>query len=150
MKNRYCVIMAGGVGSRFWPISRSSMPKQFLDITGSGKTFLRETFDRFAKILPVENIFVVTGKFMPMACSYWPYGEYRYVSYAKNDESYLGEFKATGYSHIYTYCHVIAADDNPNKDKYFGTISYSRGENKDKKYAWIFKAKEDELNTLFP
>ena len=62
MKNRYCVIMAGGVGSRFWPISRSSMPKQFLDITGSGKAFLRETFDRFAKILPVENIFVVTGR----------------------------------------------------------------------------------------
>lgn len=90
-----------------------------------------------------RNIFVVTGKFMPMACSYWPYGEYRYVSYAKNDESYLGEFKATGYSHIYTYCHVIAADDNPKKDKYFGTISYSRGENEGKKYAWIFKAKED-------
>ena len=90
-----------------------------------------------------RNIFVVTGKFMPMACSYWPYGEYRYVSYAKNDESYLGEFKATGYSHIYTYCHVTAADDNPNKDKYFGTISYSRGENEGKKYAWIFKAKED-------
>ena len=90
-----------------------------------------------------RNIFVVTGKFMPMACSYWPYGEYRYVSYAKNDESYLGEFKATGYSHIYTYCHVTAADDNPNKDKYFGTISYSRGANEGKKYAWIFKAKED-------
>ena len=90
-----------------------------------------------------RNIFVVTGKFMPMACSYWPYGGYRYVSYAKNDESYLGEFKATGYSHIYTYCHVTAEDDNPNKDKYFGTISYSRGANEGKKYAWIFKAKED-------
>lgn len=62
MSSRYCVIMAGGVGSRFWPISRSSMPKQFLDITGSGRTFLQETFDRFSKILPVENIFVVTGK----------------------------------------------------------------------------------------
>ena len=90
-----------------------------------------------------RNIFVVTGKFMPMACSLWPYGGYRYVSYAKNDESYLGEFKATGYSHIYTYCHVIAADDNPDKDKYFGTISYSNGANEGKKYAWIFKAKED-------
>ena len=90
-----------------------------------------------------RNIFVVTGKFMPIACCYWRYGSYRYVSYAKNDESYLGDFKATGYSHIYTYCHVIAADDNPNKDKYFGTISYSRGANEGKKYAWIFKAKED-------
>ena len=90
-----------------------------------------------------RNIFVVTGKFMPIACSYWRYGSYRYVSYAKNDESYLGGFKATGYSHIYTYCHVTAADDNPNKDKYFGTISYSKGANEGKKYAWIFKAKED-------
>ena len=90
-----------------------------------------------------RNVFVVTGKFMPIACCYWRYGSYRYVSYAKNDESYLGDFKATGYSHIYTYCHVIAADDNPNKDKYFGTISYSRGANEGKKYAWIFKAKED-------
>lgn len=90
-----------------------------------------------------RNIFVVTGKFMPIACSYWRYGSYRYVSYAKNDESYLGDFKATGYSHIYTYCHVTAADDNPNKDKYFGTISYSKGANEGKKYAWIFKAKED-------
>ena len=90
-----------------------------------------------------RNIFVVTGKFMPIACSYWRYGSYRYVSYAKNDESYLGDFKATGYSHIYTYCHVTATDDNPNKDKYFGTISYSRGANEGKKYAWIFKAKED-------
>lgn len=90
-----------------------------------------------------RNIFVVTGKFMPIACSYWRYGSYRYVSYAKNDESYLGDFKATGYSHIYTYCHVTAAEDNPNKDKYFGTISYSKGANEGKKYAWIFKAKED-------
>ena len=94
-----------------------------------------------------RNIFVVTGKFMPMACSFWRYGSYRYVSYAKNDESYLGEFKATGYSHIYTYCHVTAADDNPNKDKYFGTIGYSNNKNNaahyGKKFAWIFRAKED-------
>ncbi len=94
-----------------------------------------------------RNIFVVTGKFMPIACSYWRFGGYRYVSYAKNDESYLGEFKATGYSHIYTYCHVTAADDNPNKDKYFGTIGYSNNKNNEahygKKFAWIFRAKED-------
>ncbi len=89
-----------------------------------------------------RNIFVVTGKFMPMACGYYPYyGGYRYVSYAKNDESYLGDFKATGYSHIYTFCHVVPTDDNENKDKYFGITSYSKSSNK--KYAWIFKAKED-------
>jgi mannose-1-phosphate guanylyltransferase len=53
--------MAGGIGSRFWPISRNLRPKQFLDILGTGKTFLQETFCRFAKILPVENILIVTG-----------------------------------------------------------------------------------------
>lgn len=60
-KNKYCVIMAGGVGSRFWPISRGSMPKQFLDILGTGKSFIRQTFERFANIIPVENFLVVTN-----------------------------------------------------------------------------------------
>ena len=59
--NFYCVIMAGGIGSRFWPISRNFRPKQFLDILGTGQTFLQETFNRFAKILPKENILIVTG-----------------------------------------------------------------------------------------
>jgi mannose-1-phosphate guanylyltransferase len=52
--------MAGGVGVRFWPYSRNSKPKQFLDVIGSGKTLLQSTFDRFTPICPVENIFVVT------------------------------------------------------------------------------------------
>ncbi len=59
--DHYCVIMAGGIGSRFWPLSRTSMPKQFLDILGVGKTLLQQTFDRFKKICPVENIFIVTN-----------------------------------------------------------------------------------------
>jgi len=53
--------MAGGIGSRFWPVSRSAMPKQFLDILGTGKTLLQQTFDRFIKICPVENILIVTN-----------------------------------------------------------------------------------------
>ncbi|MBR5432714.1 MAG: mannose-1-phosphate guanylyltransferase [Bacteroidales bacterium] len=57
----YAVIMAGGVGSRFWPVSRNGMPKQFLDILGVGKTFLQMTVDRFAKIVPKENILIVTA-----------------------------------------------------------------------------------------
>ncbi len=61
MENNYCVIMAGGVGSRFWPLSRMNKPKQFLDILGTGRTLLQMTFDRFSKICPVENIFVVTS-----------------------------------------------------------------------------------------
>jgi mannose-1-phosphate guanylyltransferase len=60
-KNNYCVIMAGGIGSRFWPYSRTSKPKQFLDVLGIGKTLLQQTFDRFAKVLPVENILIVTN-----------------------------------------------------------------------------------------
>ena len=60
-KNNFCVIMAGGVGSRFWPLSRASTPKQFLDILGIGKTLLQQTFDRFVKICPQENIFIVSN-----------------------------------------------------------------------------------------
>ncbi len=59
--NYYCVIMAGGAGTRFWPISRSSYPKQFIDILGVGKTLLQQTFERFAKICPAENIYIVTS-----------------------------------------------------------------------------------------
>lgn len=58
----YCVIMAGGVGSRFWPMSRQQKPKQFLDILGTGKTLLQQTVERFERILPLDNIFVVTHK----------------------------------------------------------------------------------------
>lgn len=61
MENKYCVIMAGGVGSRFWPMSRSLHPKQFIDILGTGKTLLQKTYDRSCKITKPENIFVVTS-----------------------------------------------------------------------------------------
>ncbi|HJU45135.1 MAG TPA: mannose-1-phosphate guanylyltransferase [Chitinophagaceae bacterium] len=60
-KHHYVAIMAGGIGSRFWPMSRTSYPKQFLDILGSGKTLIQSTFDRFAAFIPKENIFVVTS-----------------------------------------------------------------------------------------
>lgn len=59
-QNNYCIIMAGGVGSRFWPLSRSNKPKQFLDILGLGKSLIQLTYDRFKKILPEENILIVT------------------------------------------------------------------------------------------
>jgi mannose-1-phosphate guanylyltransferase len=60
-KNDYCIIMAGGIGSRFWPLSRTKKPKQFLDILGVGKTFIRQTYERFARIIPADNFLVVTG-----------------------------------------------------------------------------------------
>jgi mannose-1-phosphate guanylyltransferase len=61
ISNTYVAIMAGGIGSRFWPLSRVSHPKQFLDILGTGRTLIQQTFDRFTKLVPVENIFVVTA-----------------------------------------------------------------------------------------
>jgi len=61
-KNNYAIIMAGGIGSRFWPISRSSHPKQFIDILGTGKTLIQNTYERFLKVCPKENIYVVTNE----------------------------------------------------------------------------------------
>ncbi len=61
-ENYYVAIMAGGVGSRFWPASRESLPKQFLDILGVGKSLIRMTYERFNKIIPAERILVVTNK----------------------------------------------------------------------------------------
>ncbi|MCB9170987.1 MAG: NTP transferase domain-containing protein [Flavobacteriales bacterium] len=60
-QHTYCVIMAGGIGSRFWPMSRTSYPKQFLDFLGLGRTLLQQTYDRFLAICPPENILVVTN-----------------------------------------------------------------------------------------
>jgi mannose-1-phosphate guanylyltransferase len=54
--------MAGGIGARFWPMSRSDRPKQFIDILGTGETLIQQTFKRFKKICPVENIFIVTNE----------------------------------------------------------------------------------------
>ena len=59
--NNYCVIMAGGIGSRFWPYSRKNKPKQFLDFFGVGQTLLQQTFERYSKIVPSENIIVITN-----------------------------------------------------------------------------------------
>ena len=60
-QNNYCVIMAGGVGSRFWPFSRESKPKQFLDFFGTGRSLLQMTVDRFRPLVPIENVFIVTN-----------------------------------------------------------------------------------------
>lgn len=59
-KNLYVVLMAGGVGVRFWPYSRNSKPKQFLDVLGTGKTLIQSTLERFLPLCPMENIYVVT------------------------------------------------------------------------------------------
>lgn len=61
MNNRYALIMAGGIGSRFWPLSCSEKPKQFLDILGNGETLIQQTFRRFKTVCPEENIFIITN-----------------------------------------------------------------------------------------
>ena len=61
-KNHYVAIIAGGIGSRFWPKSRVGYPKQFLDVLGTGKSLIQNTFERFKKILPAENIFILTNE----------------------------------------------------------------------------------------
>lgn len=58
----YVIIMAGGIGSRFWPMSRTSLPKQFHDIMGIGKTMIQMTYERFDDFIPRENIFIVTNE----------------------------------------------------------------------------------------
>jgi mannose-1-phosphate guanylyltransferase len=61
-KNAYVVIMAGGIGSRFWPLSKRSQPKQFIDFMGTGKSLIRHTYERFAREFDAANIYVVTNR----------------------------------------------------------------------------------------
>ena len=62
-KNKnHLVIMAGGIGSRFWPMSTNEMPKQFIDVLGTGKSLLQMTVERFAGICDIENTWIVTNK----------------------------------------------------------------------------------------
>lgn len=61
-KNYYAIIMAGGVGSRFWPVSTTEFPKQFHDMLGAGETLIQKTFSRLSKLIPLENILVLTNE----------------------------------------------------------------------------------------
>ena len=61
-ENRFCVIMCGGVGSRFWPYSRAAKPKQFIDFLGTGRSLLQLTVERLEGIVPIENIVMLTNE----------------------------------------------------------------------------------------
>jgi mannose-1-phosphate guanylyltransferase len=100
----YCVIMAGGVGSRFWPMSRSARPKQFLDILGLGRTLLQQTYDRFKGICPPENILVVTNsQYVPLVKEQLPELPHAHI---------LGEPARRNTAPCVAYAsHVIAARD---------------------------------------
>ncbi|AUD03003.1 mannose-1-phosphate guanylyltransferase [Spirosoma pollinicola] len=68
MNHTYVIIMAGGVGTRFWPFSRTSYPKQFHDVLGTGRTLLQQTADRFDGVCPSENIYIVTSSLYKDLC----------------------------------------------------------------------------------
>jgi len=61
-KNYYAILMAGGVGSRFWPVSTNEFPKQFHDMLGTGETLIQKTFSRLSKLIPAENILILTNE----------------------------------------------------------------------------------------
>lgn len=72
-KNNYCLILAGGVGSRLWPVSRKERPKQFLDIFGVGRTLLQQTYDRFAKFMDPSHIYISTNvDYLPLVYEQLP------------------------------------------------------------------------------
>ena len=71
--HQYVAIMAGGIGSRFWPMSRNRLPKQFLDVLGTGQTLLQSTYNRFASFVPADNIFIITfEEYAPLVAQQLP------------------------------------------------------------------------------
>lgn len=102
----YCVIMAGGIGSRFWPMSTGKYPKQFQDILGIGRTMIQQTYDRIVKLIPRENILIITNR--------------EYISLCKEqlpdipEENIVGEplMKNTAACNLYMVNKI--ADKHPN------------------------------------
>ncbi len=108
MNNRYCVIMAGGIGSRLWPLSRMGNPKQFHDLLGCGRTLLQQTYDRYSRVVPKENIIVST-----------------HIDYSSLVREQLPElsidqilhepaFRGTAPSIAYVACHIRQLNPNAN------------------------------------
>ena len=105
-KDCYCVIMAGGVGSRFWPMSKKAEPKQFLDILGTGETLLQQTFNRFKRICPEENIYIVTNEiYRDIVKNQLP---------GINNDQVLGEPALRNTAPCIAYANYKILDKNPN------------------------------------
>ncbi len=106
--NRYCVIMAGGVGSRLWPLSKKREPKQFHDLLGCGRTMLQQTYDRYSRIVPKENIIVSTNI------------EYSLMVHEQLPDLLPGQvlheptFRGTAPSIAYVACHIRQLNPNAN------------------------------------
>ena len=106
MNNNYIAIMAGGVGSRFWPASRSAKPKQFLDILGVGKTLLQLTYERALRSVPSDHIFIVTNEqYRSLVKEQLP---------ALSDNQILGEPSRNNTAPCLAYTALKLRDLNPN------------------------------------
>ncbi len=78
--HNYCLILAGGIGSRLWPLSRKSRPKQFLDIFGTGRTLLQETYERYARFMPADHIYISTNvEYLPYIYEQLPMVDDRHI-----------------------------------------------------------------------
>jgi mannose-1-phosphate guanylyltransferase len=107
-KHNYVAIMAGGIGSRFWPMSRTVFPKQFLDILNTGKTLIQQTYDRYKKLVPEENIYIITSaEYIPIVKKQLP---------QVADENILGEpsRKNTAPCVAYISFKLLKKDPNAN------------------------------------
>ena len=99
--------MAGGIGSRLWPLSRKSYPKQFHDLLGCGRTLLQQTFDRYSRIVPLKNIIVSTNSaYSDLVREQLP---------ALSSEQILHEptYRGTAPSIAYAACHISVSTKMP-------------------------------------
>ena len=104
----HVVIMAGGIGSRFWPMSTKKFPKQFQDILGTGRTMIQQTYDRISRVVPAENIYVITNKeYTELTATQLP---------ELNPENIVGEpmMKNTSACNLYMISKIAAKDENAN------------------------------------
>lgn len=106
--NNYCVIMAGGLGTRLWPMSRKVYPKQFQDILGCGRTLLQQTYDRYSRIVPPENIIISTH------VDYTDIVHEQLPEVAKERVVHEPAFRGTAPSIANLACHIHALNPNAN------------------------------------
>lgn len=106
--NNYCVIMAGGLGTRLWPMSRKVYPKQFQDILGCGRTLLQQTYDRYSRIVPPENIIISTH------IDYTDIVHEQLPEVTKERVVHEPAFRGTAPSIANLACHIHALNPNAN------------------------------------
>lgn len=106
----YCLILAGGIGSRLWPVSRKSKPKQFLDLFGSGRTMLQQTYERMARFMDPDHIFVSTNvQYLPLVYEQLPQVDDKHIL---EEPLYRGTLASVAWGT------VVVSKENPNANLY--------------------------------